>query len=98
MGTLTTRQAPVTWAVPSAPVTLSASGTIVAAGPNAVVLTPLTGTVTINLSGTGPAVANQGVVLAPGANTMIIGQSTAQAVLGVCNSGTCTVAVQAGNY
>lgn len=98
VGTVVIADKTIVWIAPTT-ATITASGTVVAAGPNVSIISNAStsgGTLTLNLFG-GTAVANVGVPLAPGQNIAIMGQPTATAITGICSSGTCIVGIQSGS-
>jgi hypothetical protein len=87
----------ITWIAPTSG-SVTASGTVVAAGPTVSIITNTTGgaRLTLNLAGEA-AVDNVGIPLGAGERVTINGQPTGTAITGVCSTGTCTFAVQSGS-
>lgn len=97
--TITVAAKPVTWIAPTSG-TLTASATVVTAGPTVSIITNTTasggGTLTLNLFG-GTSVDNVGIPLVPGQSVSIYGQPTGTAITGKCSTGTCAFGAQSGS-
>lgn len=98
-GTIVVTTKPVTW-IAGTSGTLTASATVVAAGPTISIITNTTaaggGTLSLSLAG-GTAVNGAGIPLAPQQPVSVYGQPTGTAITGVCSTGTCSFAVQSGS-